>query len=88
MTDPPGGLSPYARSVGDVELALRPDLDPDQALFPPGDDPSLAERERVRDAALVAAVELDAVGGAHPDVVDEHRVADGRGVPGAASRGR
>ena len=83
---------PARRAVGvrevrrNVELPLTTDLDPDETLFPPVDDPSLAERERVRDAAVVAAVELDAIGGAHPDVVDEQRVADRRRVPGAASQ--
>ena len=60
-----------------------PDLDPDQALLPPGDDATLAEGEVVRDATFVAVVELDAVDGAHADVVDDDRVADRRGVPGA-----
>ena len=68
---------------GNVELAPRTDLDPDQALVPSLDDPSLAERKVVRDAAFVAVVELDTVDGAHAHVVDHDGVADCRGVPGA-----
>ena len=72
-------LAPGFGAVGEVGGDVEPDtgagLGADETLVPPGDDAARAEHDRERLEPVVAVVELDAVGAAHADVVDDDGVA-------------
>ena len=69
------GLGPVGQIGRDVELQLGAGLGADESLLPTFDHTARSEHHRERLAAVVAVVELDAVGAPHADVVDDHGVA-------------
>ena len=76
-SDQVAGAGVAVRQAGrDVDLTASAETSADQALGKARDDARGAERDRDRLTAVVAVVELDAVGASHADVVHLDGVAD------------